>query len=706
MKRLIQLVIILWAVNATATTKFYLRDAASDVSGYKLADITPGSAMTTSVTNTAASGTNIQITATAGGSTIKWLTRPLAANVTISGTATCNIWGLESNNQANASLRCRYFKYSGGSEGAQIFIAQASSELTTSATAKSMSATPTSTAFSAGDRIAIYVYLENCSATSGCPTGTMGGSRTVTVDYDAGTGGADGDSWMQITETVGVQKFGDAAASMGNSPAVSTSNPVQKAAAAALANSPAVARVRNAPGVSAATVTFSCPVCLDVSYPNAITGSIAFSTSASGLPNNSPKTGAAAASLSLSPAVTRSLSGKSGNATASLSLSCPICFDLHYPNAITAALSVSPAATGEKTVGGQSPAAAMGLSPDCVTCRGISFSEPTIAFSPAVSLTKTISKSAAVALSLSPAAARVPGRTGPAPVTLALSPAVSKQRALNVSPQIAMGLVAGPFNSKGVTVNFTGVPASLGISPAISRLASIHGDAAVSLGVSPAIARTRLVTRSAAVVFGINPGVPTKTREMHVSVSAGLTNSPLMSFSTTSSYERSTAANLGFSTSVAGLAAHPRPAAGSLLIEMTAYGNKQTAASKAASIGISPLVATVRELHVSPSASLRDQQTLVIQGNFTASVNVPMFLNNVASVSSVAAISKAAALAMTLTPSVASTKQVPEIVTASLAVSPSLGSGQAAEAPVAAGLVFSVSATARVGLRRTVIVMT
>lgn len=186
-------------------TKLRLHDTASDVSGYKIADGLLGPANTTAVTNTSAGGTDIQVTKTGGGTALAWITPPLQTSVTISGTVTCNIYGGESATAANTAFRCRLFKYSGGSEGSSFLTANMTTELSTSTTTvRNWTGTPTSTAFSAGDRIVIKLFLENC-ATSGCPTGTMGGGATATVGYDGTTDGSNAASWVQTNENVTFQ---------------------------------------------------------------------------------------------------------------------------------------------------------------------------------------------------------------------------------------------------------------------------------------------------------------------------------------------------------------------------------------------------------------------------------------------------------------------------------------------------------------------
>src|SRR6185295_18247343 len=92
--------ILLFALPARAT-QFWLRNDASSVAGYKVADIARGTGVTTSVTDTVAGPTaGVQCTATASGTALAWITEPLSSGVTISNSTTANIWALESSGNA------------------------------------------------------------------------------------------------------------------------------------------------------------------------------------------------------------------------------------------------------------------------------------------------------------------------------------------------------------------------------------------------------------------------------------------------------------------------------------------------------------------------------------------------------------------------------------------------------------------------------
>lgn len=204
MRKLWLLLVFLIPLSASATTKLRFHNSPSSIAGYKAMDISlgpPQIAQVTSVTNATASGTDIQLTKTAGGAALAWISEPLAAGFTLSGTVTGNPYGKESATSVNASFRLRLYQYTGGAEGSEIAVCQATAELTASITVKGCTTTPTSTVFATGDRIVAKLFLENCSATSGCPTGTMA-AGTVTMDYDGPTDAADGSSWVQLNETV------------------------------------------------------------------------------------------------------------------------------------------------------------------------------------------------------------------------------------------------------------------------------------------------------------------------------------------------------------------------------------------------------------------------------------------------------------------------------------------------------------------------
>lgn len=197
MKRLFLLLFVLVATPAFGATKIRLHNTASTIAGYKCMDLALGpigGANVNTVTTTTNSGTDIQLTNTAGGTALAWITEPLAAGFTLSGTVTLNLYGGESGSGINAKFRARLYKYSGGSEGAEIFLADMAAELnTTLTTARNWTGTPTSTAFSTGDRLVVKFFATN--------VGTMA-AGTVTGHYEGATDAADGSSWCQVDENI------------------------------------------------------------------------------------------------------------------------------------------------------------------------------------------------------------------------------------------------------------------------------------------------------------------------------------------------------------------------------------------------------------------------------------------------------------------------------------------------------------------------
>lgn len=200
---------------AFCATKVFLHDAQSKIVPnssflYKLADGTQGTAKVTVVTNSIAGAVTGQywpsattghiVTKTAGGTKTIWFSAPLASGVTISGTITPNLWGLESAAQCNCGARYQILRWSAATGGivSSLGISTDSgvTEWGTSAAVRSAPPlTPTSTALSAGDRIVMVIYNDDGNGV------TEASGRTWTLDYDAGTG-VDGDTYLSFTEAI------------------------------------------------------------------------------------------------------------------------------------------------------------------------------------------------------------------------------------------------------------------------------------------------------------------------------------------------------------------------------------------------------------------------------------------------------------------------------------------------------------------------
>lgn len=206
------------------STYIYLSNDPSDLSGYLKAYIntrSPNASATvsTAVTNTATvSTTTIAMTLTAGGSAAKWITVPLQAAVTIAARPAYQVWGLESNASANAMVAVQLAQYTTSLQSA-FTISSTGEELGTSAVRAIWvttlgsggvlnKETVTSTAFAAGDRLAIVPALG--------PVGLMATGYTVTMDYN-GLAASDGDTFVLLNETLAA---GQAQVGSGDAPGI------------------------------------------------------------------------------------------------------------------------------------------------------------------------------------------------------------------------------------------------------------------------------------------------------------------------------------------------------------------------------------------------------------------------------------------------------------------------------------------------------
>lgn len=185
-------------------TRFYLTDTASDINpGSELEQklsLTAGASLATTTTNTTASGTNIRVTATAGGTIVQWLSAPLDG-VDISGTViTFNLWVAESNMSANIQPGISvWICNNDGTQrtdvlGGTIDTPASEMAVTTRAVKNFLETAANSKVIAAGERLQVLVYISNF--------GTMGGGFTGSMGYSGPTAAADGDSWVEFTPTI------------------------------------------------------------------------------------------------------------------------------------------------------------------------------------------------------------------------------------------------------------------------------------------------------------------------------------------------------------------------------------------------------------------------------------------------------------------------------------------------------------------------
>ena len=129
-----------------------------------------------------------------------FISQPLDADVTISGSVTWNIWASESNMSANVAINGR-LEVIDGATGTITLIDQTArtTELgfSGSNTVQNFSETPAAgVACKRGDRLRVRIYGDDSAAA------TMATGYTFSYSLDGGTAAADGDTWLQLTENL------------------------------------------------------------------------------------------------------------------------------------------------------------------------------------------------------------------------------------------------------------------------------------------------------------------------------------------------------------------------------------------------------------------------------------------------------------------------------------------------------------------------
>ena len=178
-------------------TKLFLRNTQTNNIGAGYYDLltAAGAASDTAVVNTAASGTEIQFTKTAGGQAIKFVTgRAPAGGFTLT-TTDISVWMLESNMLANCGGRYRVFKRDTGGTETEIGGGPFDDgvEFGAGPTEMLWSGNVTDTAIAENERLVLVPYITN--------VGTMASGYTCTLTFNAADA-ALGDSFFNIAETV------------------------------------------------------------------------------------------------------------------------------------------------------------------------------------------------------------------------------------------------------------------------------------------------------------------------------------------------------------------------------------------------------------------------------------------------------------------------------------------------------------------------
>jgi hypothetical protein len=192
--------LLLLVAPAWCSTRLHMHEVTSPVVGYRYATTTQGQGdAPTAVTNSVTGPTSgVQLTKTAGGPLVVWISPPLSAATTISGAVTVAAWAKESATACNCGMQVTLQKYSAGAEGAAFLNSQKGTPLGTTSTQQSWTATPTSTNFAIGDRIVVKWWINSAG-------GTMASGYNVTTFYDGVTNGSTNDTYVQLTETLSFQ---------------------------------------------------------------------------------------------------------------------------------------------------------------------------------------------------------------------------------------------------------------------------------------------------------------------------------------------------------------------------------------------------------------------------------------------------------------------------------------------------------------------
>lgn len=174
-------------------TTIWLTDEDSDLSGYLRAKIGSRSdtpSIVRSVTNTeAGDSSGVQVTRTAGGTALAWITDKLDGADITAATWTWRLWAYESAAAANAALRVQVLPFQSGAEVAAKLDDNNGDELGTSMRENvRTTAAATAHTMNDGDRLVIKILIDDA--------GTMGASQTVTFAYNGEYPGAEGDSYL------------------------------------------------------------------------------------------------------------------------------------------------------------------------------------------------------------------------------------------------------------------------------------------------------------------------------------------------------------------------------------------------------------------------------------------------------------------------------------------------------------------------------
>jgi hypothetical protein len=133
--------------------------------------------------------------------TLEWISPPVSADVTVSGTITVNIWAAESSASANVAInavieviRANALGTANSNTLVQIAKTARTTEVAlTTRAVNNFTVSATSTVVNRGDRLRVRVF--------GDDAGTMATGFTFNISYNGATAAADGDTYVTFTQT-------------------------------------------------------------------------------------------------------------------------------------------------------------------------------------------------------------------------------------------------------------------------------------------------------------------------------------------------------------------------------------------------------------------------------------------------------------------------------------------------------------------------
>ncbi|MGE3756560.1 MAG: hypothetical protein AB7H97_02325 [Pseudobdellovibrionaceae bacterium] len=169
---------------------------------YRLANTSQGTSAVTKTFAPTSTAPPCRMQTANAGEFLMWATPPLASGLTLSGNINVQAYCSESANGANFGFRVVIYRWSAKAGGIVSTVhtsSNNSSECTSgsSSTAKTIAAAaPTSTVFSAGDRIIIVFEMRAVGGSWGA-----NGTRTYSFIYDGVSGGS-GNTWVNFADTL------------------------------------------------------------------------------------------------------------------------------------------------------------------------------------------------------------------------------------------------------------------------------------------------------------------------------------------------------------------------------------------------------------------------------------------------------------------------------------------------------------------------